>query len=112
MGFYEKVGEIMTGYHLYSQENVKDKKILLVLHWKVNFPFWDTAEMSWYITEFDQNSSDMFCYVENHTDPFCSEWWYSNLAHLLRTNSIKSYLDLSKQDSRVSTLLKDLDWRG
>lgn len=30
--------------------------------------------MSWYITEFDQNSSDMFCYVENHTDPFCSEW--------------------------------------
>ena len=32
MGFQEKVTEIMTGYHLYSQENVEDKKILLVLH--------------------------------------------------------------------------------
>ena len=108
MGFYEKVAEIMTGYHLYSQENETDKKILLVLHWAVSLG-WDNTEMSWYITEFDKWSWDMFCYVENHSDPFCSEWWYSNLTQLLNCNWIKSYLDLSKKDSRVSVLLKGLN---
>jgi len=107
MDFYKRVAEIMTGYQIYSQENVKDKKILLVLHWKVSLG-WENVEMSWYITEFDNWSWDMFCYVENHSDPFCSEWWYSNLTDLLKYNAIKSYLDLSQKDSRVSQLLKDL----
>ena len=107
MGFYEKVAEIMTGYHLYSQENVKDKKVLIILHWKMNLG-WDITEMSWYLTEFDSVSWDLFCYVENHSDPFCSEWWYSNLKELLKFNCVKSYLDLSKKDSRVSVLLKGL----
>lgn len=107
MSFYENVSEMMTGYWIYSQENVKDKKILLVLHWEVSFD-WENVEMSWYVTEFDKWSWDMFCYVENHSDPFCSEWWYSNLADLLQYHAIKSYLDLSKKDSRVSQLLKDL----
>lgn len=107
MVFYKKVAEIMNGYPIYSQENVEDKKVLLVLHWSMNL-YWDIIEMSWYVTEFEQSSWDMFCYVENHSDPFCSEWWYSNLKHLLEYNSIKSYLDLSKKNSRVSKLLNGL----
>jgi hypothetical protein len=32
MEFYEQVAEIMTGYHLNSQEDVKDKRVLIALN--------------------------------------------------------------------------------
>lgn len=32
MVFYEKMSELMSGYNLYSQENVEDKRVLVVLH--------------------------------------------------------------------------------
>jgi len=48
--------------------------------------------MSWYVTEFDPVGGNMFCYASNNTDPFCSEWGYSNVKTLLQFGCIMSRL--------------------
>ena len=101
------MSEITAEYPIYSQENVKDKRILIVLNGEMNID-WDKYDMNWYVTEFDTISWDMFCYANNATDSFCSEWGYTNLKELMQYNCIKTYLSFTWKKVRASQLLKNL----
>ena len=59
---------------LYSQDGKGDKaKVYMKLY---------TPSMTYYVTEFDRKSGDMFGYVRNESDLEMSEWGYTNFNEL------------------------------
>ena len=77
--------------NIYAQDGKGDKaKVYIKLF---------TPNKTYYITEFDKKTGDMFGYVKNETDPYSSEWGYTNFNELKKAiakSQGMQYLDRDK----------------
>lgn len=91
--------------NIYAQDGKGDKaKVYMKLF---------TPDKTFYITEFDKNTGDMFGYVRNEADPYSSEWGYTNYNQLKKAVAQSKGIYFLDRDRQFSpTTVGELKQKG